>query len=129
MSEYYISHTGVKGMKWGVRKYQSKDGKLTELGRKQYLHDKATHDSEIRMAESRQAFKQKVALKEQEAKHDKARRQGKKAAAISLTLIGTMAARQIINSITKSKISIQNADFANQRKLIAETAKNAVKNT
>lgn len=123
----YVAHTGVKGMKWGVRKYQDKDGKLTEAGKKAYLYEKATHDSELRMKESRQAFEQKKALREQEFKHEKARRQGKRAAAVSLTLIGTMAARQLITSITKSKIQIQNADFANQRKLIAETAKNAVK--
>ena len=35
MSEY-ISHFGIKGMKWGVRRYQSKDGSLTPEGRKRY---------------------------------------------------------------------------------------------
>lgn len=32
----YISHFGTKGMKWGIRRYQNKDGSLTPEGRKRY---------------------------------------------------------------------------------------------
>lgn len=32
--EYELYHHGVKGMKWGVRRYQNKDGSLTEAGKK-----------------------------------------------------------------------------------------------
>ena len=28
-----IQHFGVKGMKWGVRRYQNEDGSLTNLGK------------------------------------------------------------------------------------------------
>lgn len=32
--EYYLAHHGVKGMKWGVRRYQNADGTLTDAGKK-----------------------------------------------------------------------------------------------
>lgn len=40
-----LYHWGIKGMKWGVRRYQNKDGSLTAAGKKhrslgQYIHDK-----------------------------------------------------------------------------------------
>lgn len=35
MNEYELYHYGVKGMKWGVRRFQKKDGTLTSEGKKQ----------------------------------------------------------------------------------------------
>lgn len=32
----YLCHHGVKGQKWGVRRYQNKDGTLTEEGKRRY---------------------------------------------------------------------------------------------
>lgn len=36
MSDYVIMHHGIKGMKWGIRRYQNKDGTLTAAGKKRY---------------------------------------------------------------------------------------------
>lgn len=33
MVEYYLAHHGIKGQKWGVRRFQNKDGSLTAVGK------------------------------------------------------------------------------------------------
>lgn len=49
MSEYYIKngelyHYGVIGMKWGVRRYQNKDGSLTPAGKRKQQRLQARND-------------------------------------------------------------------------------------
>lgn len=39
--EYEIYHHGIKGQKWGIRRYQNKDGSLTPKGRERYQNTKA----------------------------------------------------------------------------------------
>lgn len=36
MDSVYLAHHGIKGMKWGVRRWQNSDGTLTEEGKKHY---------------------------------------------------------------------------------------------
>ena len=42
-----LYHHGVKGQKWGVRRYQNADGSLTSAGRKKKQEDSYDHDSVI----------------------------------------------------------------------------------
>lgn len=43
--EYVLKHSGIKGMKWGVRRYQNKDGTLTPAGKKRYDRDVAENNA------------------------------------------------------------------------------------
>ena len=48
MTNYYdneIYHHGIKGQKWGVRRFQNKDGSLTDKGVKKYATKVYTQDS------------------------------------------------------------------------------------
>lgn len=40
-----LYHWGIKGMRWGVRRYQNKDGSLTPAGKKRYDDDSDDYDS------------------------------------------------------------------------------------
>ncbi len=38
-SDNYLSHHGIIGQKWGVRRFQNEDGTLTEAGKERYYKD------------------------------------------------------------------------------------------
>lgn len=39
MTENELRHFGIRGMKWGVRRYQNENGTLTSAGKKRYSAD------------------------------------------------------------------------------------------
>ena len=45
-SDEELAHHGILGQKWGVRRYQNKDGSLTAKGKKRYNNDGSLTDSE-----------------------------------------------------------------------------------
>lgn len=47
-----LYHWGIKGMKWGVRRYQNKDGTLTPAGKKRYAEDGRDKDDQEQQAQN-----------------------------------------------------------------------------
>lgn len=76
MNQDELMHFGVKGMKWGVRRYQNKDGTLTAKGKAKYGNDisqrKPKHvKKQVQDAYASNRLKKKSIKDEVEEKMDK----------------------------------------------------------
>lgn len=66
-----LKHYGVLGMKWGVRKYQNKDGSLTSAGKKRYTGKDGTDYSEYK-SHGQKKWEKKVTKAKTDAQRKKA---------------------------------------------------------
>ena len=76
MNNVYLEHHGVKGMKWGVRRYQRKDGSLTVMGKVRYRTDKEFKTSVNRQRAAEKARQAKQAKKQHEAEKERVVKSG-----------------------------------------------------
>lgn len=81
MENNELYHHGVKGMRWGVRRYQNKDGSLTSAGKKRYDNDQTK--KKLSSINSRTAAKIKKIRAEGKAKLKIAKAEAKAAAKIA----------------------------------------------
>ena len=63
-SENYISHHGIKGQKWGIRRFQNPDGTRTPLGRKR--EREMDHDELIKSTDPKVLYKNRDKLSDRE---------------------------------------------------------------
>lgn len=74
MESNYLIHHGIKGQKWGIRRYQNPDGSLTSAGRKRYSDSGGIRGavSKVKNAVTRRGSSSKAAAKKkQEEKEEK----------------------------------------------------------
>lgn len=72
--ESYLAHYGVKGMKWGVRRYQNYDGSYTQRGVKRFRDAESRYDSakaKYQTAKTSSASKAEVKTAKQDLKLEK----------------------------------------------------------
>lgn len=74
MDNNSLNHWGVKGMKWGVRRYQNKDGTLTPAGKKRYDKEMAKLRSEEKILRNKEATKMKLEKLESKRSNIEARK-------------------------------------------------------
>lgn len=63
----YLEHHGIKGQKWGLRRYQNSDGSYTEEGRKRYLDSEGNKTEKGKKREARDYSKELNRLEQDNA--------------------------------------------------------------
>lgn len=63
----YLAHHGIKGQKWGVRRYQNYDGTRTALGKKrERKNDEADHETLTKSTSAEEVYKNRAKLSDKE---------------------------------------------------------------
>lgn len=97
--ENKLYHAGIKGMKWGVRRYQNKDGSLTPAGKKRYSdqHEdyRRAHDSKPVSQMSNKELQERnnrLQMEQNYARLTQKKSKGKAAVQAFIAVAGTIAA-------------------------------------
>jgi len=95
MHKTYLVHHGIKGQRWGIRRFQNEDGSLTPLGKKRY---DVNEDGTVNMKESyRRSRINRGTLK---------------------TIAGTAVVAKGVTAIVKAKINKTNLSTKSGKKLL-----------
>lgn len=66
MPETYLAHHGIKGQKWGVRRFQNPDGTRTALGKKREREKEVDHDTLVKSTNAKELYRNRDKLSDRE---------------------------------------------------------------
>ena len=100
MSADELYHYGIKGQKWGVRRFQNKDGSLTPVGRQRYSYDdfknaKANIDKANEVVKSGKIVSETVGKRAQDAFNKQYNKQIQK----SISEMSDKELREVVNRL------------------------------
>lgn len=101
ISENYLSHHGIKGQRWGVRRYQNPDGTLTDAGRRRNI-------------DSSNADKQHSGVYSNAASDMKTNKSGLDAASNAASRASNIAKRSEEHRMEKQKQEIDVSEMSDQ---------------
>lgn len=104
---YELYHHGILGQKWGVRRYQNKDGSLTPAGKKRVKLTNSINDTKNKI-------KEKLSTKDGNGKLQLTDQQ-KKALKIGAAAVGTVLAAYSaykLNDVIKNNVDTKNLELA-----------------
>ncbi len=111
-----LKHFGTKGMKWGIRRYQNKDGSLTPAGKKRYEKELAKLKAEEKVLKNRARTQAKInglATKRQELDELRKTVSGDKE---SETKVETTPKNKRLKDMTDAELSAKLERFKNEAK-------------
>ena len=108
-----LYHHGIKGMKWGIRRYQNEDGSLTPEGKVRYNKSEETKDYAKRLnAIDKRLANDRYTVDDSKFKVFSKATEAEKAEARKNIANGEKEVKQIIKEATKAGYSVQSKEVA-----------------